>query len=424
MSPLEYDMEANREKIICPNCGTEIDVNEILYHQLEDQITSQFEAQLKAERAAIGEKERAIEATRAELASKLENSQAAIDQAVRQQTKKLREQLAAEAAEAAREEQADTIEQLRKELDEKSQRVKDLNKTRAEVEKLKREKEELADEIQAKAEAKLTEALRKERERIQKTESEKNELKLKESHDLVESLRKQLAEAQRRAEQGSMQSQGEVQELAIEQWLRDHFPMDRIEEIKKGAQGADCLQIVNTRSHEGCGSIYYESKRTKSFQPSWVAKFKDDIREKGADLGVLVTASMPPDMDRMGLVDGVWVCSYEEFKGLSAVLRQSIIQVHQAGKTQENKGGKMEMLYDYLTGSEFRQQVEAIVEGFTQMQSDLETEKRSMQAQWKKREKQLEKVILSTTYMYSSVKGIAGSAVGDVRLLELPGEED
>jgi hypothetical protein len=417
-------MEANREKIICPNCGTEIDVNEILYHQLEDQITSQFEAQLKAERAAIGEKERAIEATRAELASKLENSQAAIDQAVRQQTKKLREQLAAEAAVAAREEQADTIEQLRKELDEKSQRVKDLNKTRAEVEKLKREKEELADEIQAKAEAKLTEALRKERERIQKTESEKNELKLKESHDLVESLRKQLAEAQRRAEQGSMQSQGEVQELAIEQWLRDHFPMDRIDEIKKGAQGADCLQIVNTRSHEGCGSIYYESKRTKSFQPSWVAKFKDDIREKGADLGVLVTASMPPDMDRMGLVDGVWVCSYEEFKGLSAVLRQSIIQVHQAGRTQENKGGKMEMLYDYLTGSEFRQQVEAIVEGFTQMQSDLESEKRSMQAQWKKREKQLEKVILSTTYMYSSVKGIAGSAVGDVRLLELPGEED
>jgi hypothetical protein len=417
-------MEANREKIICPNCGTEIDVNEILYHQLEDQITSQFEAQLKAERAAIGEKERAIEATRAELASKLENSQAAIDQAVRQQTKKLREQLAAEAAEAAREEQADTIEQLRKELDEKSQRVKDLNKTRAEVEKLKREKEELADDIQAKAEAKLTEALRKERERIQKTESEKNELKLKESHDLVESLRKQLAEAQRRAEQGSMQSQGEVQELAIEQWLRDHFPMDRIDEIKKGAQGADCLQIVNTRSHEGCGSIYYESKRTKSFQPSWVAKFKDDIREKGADLGVLVTASMPPDMDRMGLVDGVWVCSYEEFKGLSAVLRQSIIQVHQAGRTQENKGGKMEMLYDYLTGSEFRQQVEAIVEGFTQMQSDLESEKRSMQAQWKKREKQLEKVILSTTYMYSSVKGIAGSAVGDVRLLELPGEED
>jgi hypothetical protein len=417
-------MEANREKIICPNCGTEIDVNEILYHQLEDQITSQFEAQLKAERAAIGEKERAIEATRAELASKLENSQAAIDQAVRQQTKKLREQLAAEAAVAAREEQADTIEQLRKELDEKSQRVKDLNKTRAEVEKLKREKEELADDIQAKAEAKLTEALRKERERIQKTESEKNELKLKESHDLVESLRKQLAEAQRRAEQGSMQSQGEVQELAIEQWLRDHFPMDRIDEIKKGAQGADCLQIVNTRSHEGCGSIYYESKRTKSFQPSWVAKFKDDIREKGADLGVLVTASMPPDMDRMGLVDGVWVCSYEEFKGLSAVLRQSIIQVHQAGRTQENKGGKMEMLYDYLTGSEFRQQVEAIVEGFTQMQSDLETEKRSMQAQWKKREKQLEKVILSTTYMYSSVKGIAGSAVGDVRLLELPGEED
>ncbi|MFC1868894.1 DUF2130 domain-containing protein, partial [Thermodesulfobacteriota bacterium] len=242
---------------------------------------------------------------------------------------------------------------------------------------------------------------------------------------VIEQLRKQLQEAQRKAEQGSMQLQGEVQELAVEDWLVKSFPLDTVEEIKKGARGADCLQIINTRTRRNCGSIYYESKRTKGFQTGWIDKFKNDIRDKGADIGVLVTESMPNDMDRMGLREGIWICTFEEFKSLCAVLRESIIRLSHAIATQENKGDKMEMLYDFLTGNEFRLQVEAIVQGFTQMQSDLESEKRSMQSIWKKREKQIEKVMLNTTYMYSSIKGIAGSAIQSVPLLELPdGEED
>ena len=180
------------------------------------------------------------------------------------------------------------------------------------------------------------------------------------------------------------------------------------------------MQIVNTRTIKNCGSIYYESKRTKGFQVNWIEKFKSDIRGKGADIGVLVTQSMPNDMERVGLKDGVWICSFDEFKGLCVVLRESIIRLSNAIISQENKGEKMGMLYDYLTGNEFRLQIEAIVEGFTQMQNDLESEKRAMQGVWKKREKQIQKVMLNTNYMYSSIKGIAGNAIQPVKLLEFP----
>jgi len=219
-----------------------------------------------------------------------------------------------------------------------------------------------------------------------------------------------------------MQLQGEVQELAIENWLQNKFPLDTIEEIKKGVRGADCLQIVNTYNNQNCGTIYYESKRTQNFQASWIEKFKNDIRDKGANIGVLVTEVMPSDMNRMGLKDGVWICNYDEFKGLSMVLRQSIIELNNVINTQENKGDKMVMLYNYLTGNEFRLQVEGIVEGFTQMQADLISEKRSIQGHWKKREKQIEKVINNTNFMYSSIKGIAGNAIQDIQALEY--EED
>ncbi|MES9929718.1 MAG: DUF2130 domain-containing protein, partial [Candidatus Thiodiazotropha sp. 6PDIVS] len=208
------------------------------------------------------------------------------------------------------------------------------------------------------------------------------------------------------------------------EWLSIQFPLDSIDEIKKGERGADCLQTINTHSRTNCGTIYYESKRTKNFQPTWIEKFKADIRDRNADIGVLVTEAMPADMDRLGLKEGIWICSFDEFKGLCTVLRESVIQLSMAITTQENKGEKMGMLYDFLTSNEFRLQIEAIVEGFTQMKTDLESEKRSMQGIWKKREKQIEKVLLNTNHMYSSIKGIAGSAVQSVALLEFPAGDD
>ena len=210
-----------------------------------------------------------------------------------------------------------------------------------------------------------------------------------------------------------------VMRLESDENTKEKYPFDTIDEVKKGARGADCMQIVHTRESQNCGKIYYESKRTKDFQKSWIEKFKADMREKGADIGVLVTDVMPSDMQRMGLYEGIWICSFEEFKGISAVLREQIIKIHHAMKSQENKTDKMSLLYGFLTSNEFKMQIEAIVEAFTTMQSDLDSEKRSMQRIWKQREKQIEKVLDNTINMYGSIRGIAGNAIGNIKALEL-----
>lgn len=316
-------------------------------------------------------------------------------------------------------ENEDRLKSMEKELAQKSEQVKELHRKEAEISKLKREKDEAVEAAKAEQQKELDNLLREERQKISKKVEDENELKLKELHKQLEDQKKLTEEMKRKQEQGSMQLQGEVQELAIEDWLESNFPLDTIDEIKKGANGADCLQIVNTREQTGCGTIYYESKRAKNFSPIWVEKFKDDLRQKNANIGVIVTQVLPNGMDRMGMIDkNIWVCTYHEFKGLSAALRQTIINVSSAVITQANKGDKMSMLYDYLTSPEFRMQIEAIKDAFVDMQTDLNKEKVSTQTRWKRRQKQIDKVILNTTGMYGSIRGIAGNAVPLITDLE------
>ncbi len=410
----------NQTKITCPNCGTEIDVQDILVHKVEEDLQKKFNAKLAEEKRKYETEVESLKKEREafEKLKKKENELFAkrLDEKVKEE----KEKFTADLKKKLQEEQAEQFELLQKELNEKSEKLKELNKSKAEIEKLKREKDELKESIEAEAQRTLNRKLLEEKEKIRKLEQEKNELKFKEYEKQLEDQKKLVEEMKRKQEQGSMQMQGEVQELAIEEWLRNNFPLDEISEIKKGARGADCLQTVNTRTIQNCGTIYYESKRTKEFQKSWIEKFKADIREKGADIGVLVTDAMPSDLERMGLKEGIWVCTYEEFKGLCFVLRESVIQLSTALVSQKNKGDKMNMLYNFLTSNEFRLQIEAIVEGFTQMKEDLESEKRAMQRIWKTREKQIEKVVTNTVNMYGSIKGIAGNAIGTVDALELP----
>ena len=413
----------NNTQIKCPNCGTSIDVQDILAHQLENEIQQKYQNQLAEEKKKFDAEFDGLNKAKElfEQKKKQENEmfQDRLDKQLKEDRKQIEEKLKVK----IQEEQSEQLNALQKELNEKSEQVKELNRSKAEIEKLKREKSELKEIAEAEAQKNLNETLIAEKEKIRKQEEDKNELRFKELQKQLEDQRKLTEEMKRKQEQGSMQLQGEVQELAIEEWLASQFPLDTIEEIKKGARGGDCIQVVNTRTLQNCGTIYYESKRTKDFQSSWIEKFKGDIREKGANIGVLVTEVMPSDMDRMGLKDGIWICNYDEFKGLCSVLRETIIQINIAVSSQENKGDKMYMLYDYLTGNTFRLQVEAIVEGFTQMRADLESEKRAMASIWKKREKQIEKVTVNTIDMHASIKGIAGNAIQSVKLLELTESE-
>ncbi|MES9833049.1 MAG: DUF2130 domain-containing protein [Candidatus Thiodiazotropha sp. DIVDIV] len=417
-------MSQDANNIKCPNCGEEIDVNEILYHQLDEELKKKYNDQIAKERNELKATEEKLKVEQEAIENEKANYKDKLATAIQDGIKAGSEKLQIKLRKQAEEEQEERLAVLQKELATKSDQVKELNKFKADIERLKREKDELKDKIELEAQQKINQTLSEEKEKIRKSEAEKAQLNISEKEQIINQLKEQLQEAQRKADQGSMQLQGEVQEIAIEEWLSIQFPLDSIDEIKKGERGADCLQTINTHSRTNCGTIYYESKRTKNFQPTWIEKFKADIRDRNADIGVLVTEAMPADMDRLGLKEGIWVCSFDEFKGLCTVLRESVIQLSMAITTQENKGEKMGMLYDFLTSNEFRLQIEAIVEGFTQMKTDLESEKRSMQGIWKKREKQIEKVLLNTNHMYSSIKGIAGSAVQSVALLEFPAGDD
>lgn len=415
---------SSQTSIQCPNCGTAIDVNDILKHQIEESIRREFQQKTNKQNEELAAKNEALEKAKADFESNKKQANELFIQRLEKEKKVAEREITEKLKFQLLEENKDRMDLMNKELSEKSEKLRELSKMEGEIAKLQREKLEMKDVIEAAAQKQLNETLQQEREKIRKQEDDKNELKFRELQKQLEEQKKLTEEMKRKQEQGSMQLQGEVMELAIEEWLANNFPLDSINEIKKGAIGADCLQIVNTREMQNCGSIYYESKRTKAFQPSWIEKFKNDIRDKKANLGVLVTEVMPSGMERMGMRDGIWICTFEEFKGLSAVLRQSLIQISTAVQAQENKGDKMAMLYDFLTSNEFRLQIEGIVEGFSQMQDDLGKEKRAMQKIWTQREKQIDKVINNTIGMYGAIKGIAGNAVQTVKALELDYDAD
>jgi hypothetical protein len=243
------------------------------------------------------------------------------------------------------------------------------------------------------------------------------QMQVRELQKQLEDQKKMAEEMRRKAEQGSMQLQGEVQELALEELLRSSFPYDTIREVGKGVKGADCMQVIRNKFGQECGCIIYESKRTHAFSTDWIDKLKADMRSQGADIAILVTQRMPKDMERFGEKDGVWICNFSEVKALAYVLREGIIKIYGAVKSQDNKGDKMQLLYNYLTSNEFNEQWNAIREGFLSMRNSIQRERDSMEKMWKAREKQLEKVLLNVAHFKGSIEGTAGEEF-NLNLLE------
>jgi len=282
---------------------------------------------------------------------------------------------------------------------------------------------------EAELELELQRKLVKEREtlkaQIQKEEIERGSIKEQEHQLKVKELEKQLDdqrkladEMKRKAEQGSMQMQGEVQELLLEELLKSSFPFDEIVEVGKGVRGADCIQVVRNNLGQEAGKIIYESKRTTAFAQDWIEKLKADMRSQGADIAIIVTQSFPKDMERFGEKEGVYICSYQEVKSVALLLRTALLKLFDAKKNQLNKGDKMSFLYNYLTSNEFNEQWKAIGEGFRQMRQSIQKERDAMEKLWKSREKQLEKVLLNAMHIKGSIEGIAGADSINMNLLE------
>ena len=432
-------MSTTPNTIKCPNCGTQIDIDEIFYHQIEEKFKQQQISERQKLQAEVDEARKqykshldALKAKEEALNEEKEKMEEAVKVATKAQLKAERAKLANELKRQIVEEQSEAMAAMQRELEAKSKQIQELNAAKIEIAQLKREKEELSLKAKMEAEAELNKRLSEEKAKMQsmldemakqklKEIEDAQALKLKEKDEQLEQLKRSLDDAKRKMEQGSMQVQGEALELAIESWLSTQFPFDTIEEVKKGAFGADCVQTVHTREMQNCGVICYESKNTKAWSDNWITKLKQDMLKVNADIGVLVTSVYPNGMERMGWVDGIWVCSLEEFKGSVSLLRESLIRVHKTVQKEENRGDKMVLLYNYLTGNEFQMQLKAIVDGFMQMQTELDKERRSLMAAWKRRQKLIDGVLQNTTEMYGSLQGIAGSGVlGHIEALELP----
>lgn len=411
--------------VSCPNCGSTVDVESVLANDIETRVKQQYQEQLRKNLEGLEDDRKRLAAEQAEFLEKKKKENELFAQRMQQEKIRMEQELQLQLRQTIEADFHQQLSLLQQQALEKEDKLKQARER--ELQFLQKEKQ-LADK-EAELEITLQKKLQEERhqltEQIRLQEAQRTsvlqgdyELKLKELQLQLDEQKKLADEMKRRAEQSSMQRQGEAQELILEDRLREWFPYDVIEEVGKGVEGADCIQQVRTASGQLCGKIIYESKRTKGWNNSWIEKLKSDKRHQNADVAILVTQTFPKDMERFGEKDGVWICSFAELDGVVTLLRASVIRVFEAQQSQENKGDKMHMLYDYLTGNEFRGQMEAIVEGFLAIRQGIIKEKIQMEKIWKEREKQLEKVLIHTTGFYGSIKGIAGASVGNIPLLD------
>ena len=411
--------------IKCPNCGHVFDVENVLAADIEIRYQQQYQEKLTQSLGKVEEEKKKLEEDQLLFEEKKKRENEIFAQKLLQEKLKLETEIHEQLRKSISSDYENKLRMLEDNKKDNEEKLKEARQKELEF----LQKEQQLQIKEAELELTLQKKLQQERtslsEQIRKQELEKNalkendfQLKLKELQMQLDEQKKLADEMKRRADQGSMQRQGEVQELLLEEILKEIFPFDRIEEVGKGVEGADCIQVVRNSSGKECGIIIYESKRTKTWNSNWLEKLKTDKRNRGADVAILVTQVFPKDMERFGERDGIWLCNFTEVNSVAHLIRNGIIQVYEIQKSGENKGDKMQLLYNYLTGNEFRGQVESIVEGFMAMKQSIMKERIQMEKMWKEREKQLEKVLLSTSGMYGSVKGIAGASVGDIPLLD------
>ncbi len=411
--------------IICPSCNNEFATEDVIAKQLEKEFSDKFQIEKKdlVNRFALQQQQLEIQQKDFDEKKKKENELFA--EKLQKEKQKLETELQEQLRKSISGDYENKLKMLQQSNADNEEKLKSARSKEFEFLKKEQQLKTREAEMEIAMQKKLSEERFTLSEQIRKQEMEKNAIKENERNLKMRELEKQLEdqkkladEMKRKHEQGSMQLQGEAQELVLEDKLREYFPFDTITEVGKGVEGADCMMIVRNTLGSECGKIIFESKRTKGWNNVWVEKLKTDMRNKQADLAILVTQVFPKGMDCFGEKDGVWLCSFKELFGMASALRSAIIRIAESRRSEENKGEKMQMLYNYLTGLEFRQQMEAIVEGFISMKNSISKERIQMEKMWKEREKQLDKVLINTSGMYGSVKGIAGASVQNIPLLE------
>ncbi len=409
--------------ITCPNCGTEIKLTESLAAPLIKATRKHFEEKIAEKEADVAKREGQIRAQR----KSLEDAQKAIDEQV---AEKLKSELGVVAKEEARkaklavasdlEAKAKDVADLQEILQKRDQKLAEAQKAQAGVLIKQRELDDEKRELDLTIEKRVQASVEEVRSKAKKEVEDELKLKVSEKEEQIASMQRKIEDLKQKAEQGSQQLQGEVMELELENTLRTKFPFDSIEPVAKGEFGGDVVQRVVSPSGLACGSILWELKRTKNWSDAWLAKLRGDQRAAKAELCLLVSQALPKDVESFEQIDGVWIAGPKYALPLAVALRQSLIEVANSKLLQEGQQTKAELVYEYLTGPRFRHRIEAIVEKFSDMQEDLNREKKAMTRLWAKRDAQIQAVIESTVGMYGDLQGIAGRAFEEIEGLEIP----
>jgi hypothetical protein len=406
--------------IICPKCKTTIPLSEAIAQQIKDELLKEIDGEVKKKEKEFIKKEQEF----VEKVKQLEDSRKALEHEFAQKIKLEIEKAEKEAKQKAQNAVSIELKDLSEQLKEKENKLQEAQEIELKLRKERRNLEESKKTFELEMNRKLDEERGQIREEALKTILDEHRLKDLEKEKQISDMRKQIDELKRKAEQGSQQTQGEVLELAVEDILKSNFPHDSVEPIPKGIKGADIVQKVHTPSGQYCVMIMWETKRTKAWSDSWISKLKDDQRELKAEIAAIMTTTLPKDVNNFAYINGVWVTNYSSAIGLATALRLNLIQIAATRISAIGKHGKMEVIYNYLTGQEFRQRVEAIVEAFVSMKRDLDQKKRAMNRVWSKREKQIERVINNTTGMYGDMQGIIGASLPEIKSLQLVGAVD
>jgi hypothetical protein len=410
--------------VVCPQCKTEIKLTESLAAPLLESIRRDYEQRLTQKDADIAKREKSLH----ERETILQNEKASLDEQLAQRLRQEQSRIAAEEAKKAKLALGNELSQKTKEISDLQEVLKqrdiklaDAQKAQADLIRKQRELDDAKRELELTVEKRVQTDLAAAREKAKKEAEDEMKLKVMEAEQTIASMQRQIEDLKRRAEQGSQQLQGEVQELELETLLCTRFPRDTIQPVPKGEFGGDILHRVIGPLGQPCGTILWESKRTKNWSDGWLAKLREDQRASRAEIAVIVSQVLPKEVETFGLVDQVWVSHPKVALPVAVALRQTLIEIAGARQASEGQQTKMEMVYQYLTGPRFRHRIQAIVEAFSSMRDDLEREKKAITKQWSKREEQIDRVMQATVGMYGDLQGIAGKTLQEIEGLEFQG---
>ena len=408
--------------IICPKCNAEIKLTESLAAPLVESLRAEYEDRLTKKDSDMAKREAALRDQKEALSVAKDH----LDEEIEAKLKQERAAIAASEARKAKitfgtelEEKSKELTDLQEVLTERDKKLAKAQEAQVELIKKQRELDDAKREMELTIETRIQEGLVATRDKARKEVEGELKLKVAEREQTITSMQKQIEDLKRRAEQGSQQLQGEVLELELEKLLAAQFPFDNIEPVPKGEFGGDTLQRVVNANAQPCGTILWESKRTKNWSDGWLTKLRNDQRSAKAEIAVLISQALPKDVDTFAMVDGIWVTHPRAAIPVAMILRNTLIEVASSRQAVEGQQTKTELIYHYLTGPRFKQRVEAIVEAFSSMQEDLDKEKKAIMKQWSKRETQIGRVMQSTVGMYGDLQGIAGKTLQEIEGLEM-----